>query len=169
MTAPRISWFTAQLKPNASALAERNLHRQGFATFMPQVERDERSPDGFRRVRRPLFPGYLFVGFDPDGNAWRPVSSTRGVARLVSFGGQAPRPVNDALIDSLKRNTDEAGIFRHDAGLVAGAEVVVLTGPFADFCAKVHSLDDAGRAWVLLDLLGQQTRVQLRHEHLRRA
>lgn len=165
----RLEWFVAQLKPNALAIAERNLSRQGFATFMPQIERDERSPSGFQRRRRPLFPGYLFVRFDPLAGGWRAISSTRGVARLVAFGDATPQPVSHALMRQIRQHTDAEGIFRTHQTIRPGDQVTVLSGPFADFVARVHEVDDAGRAWLLLDLLGQETRVQIKQSHLARA
>lgn len=163
-----ISWYVAQLKPNAAQIAERNLHRQGFRTFMPLIERDDRRSPGFQRRLRPLFPGYLFVGFDPVATGWRPIGGTRGIARLVVFGSDAPRAVSPALIETLRCCTGEDGIFRTGLGLSQGDSVVIMTGPFADFCARIQSLDDSGRAWVLLDLLGQETRVQLHRDQLAR-
>ena len=32
------SWFLAQLKPNCANIADRNLKRQGFQTFLPVEE-----------------------------------------------------------------------------------------------------------------------------------
>lgn len=169
MEHPDVGWFVAQLKPNAAALAERNLARQGYPTFMPMIERDERRAPGFKRSLRPLFPGYLFVGFDPAGGNWRPISGTRGVARLVTFGDATPRPVSNELLQNIRNHTDADGIFRTHADLSVGDAVVILTGPLSDLMARLHQLDDDGRAWVLLDLLGQQTRVQMRREQLARA
>lgn len=164
-----LDWFVAQLKPNAAALAERNLARQGYTTFMPLIEREEGRPNRFQRRLKPLFPGYLFVCFDPLAGAWRSVSNTRGIARLVSFGGSVPRPVSRELLHHIRSHTDDEGIFRTQSALAPGDAVVVLAGPFRDLLARVHQLDDDGRAWVLLDMLGQETRVQMRREQLARA
>lgn len=30
-------WFAVQIKPNSYNLAARNLHRQGFETFLPKM------------------------------------------------------------------------------------------------------------------------------------
>jgi transcriptional antiterminator RfaH len=49
------SWFLAQLKPNCANIADKNLKRQGFKTFLPQQE-DTRQRDGkFITALRPLF------------------------------------------------------------------------------------------------------------------
>lgn len=147
-------WFLAQLRPNGLALAERNLLRQGFRIFNPRQTRTRRRGDRFVTENCPLFPGYLFVGFDPLQGGWRAINSTYGVARLVSFGGQ-PRPVPEGLIDGLSARTDA----RTQRLLEPGDRVRIAAGAFADFVATVDSLAPDQRVWVLLDIMGRETRV----------
>lgn len=58
------TWFLAQLKPNSVKIAERNLKRQGFRTFLPVEEVTKRANSKFVTAVRPMFPGYIFVSFD---------------------------------------------------------------------------------------------------------
>ena len=51
------SWFLAQMKPNSHDIANRNLTRQGFETFLPLQEETRRTRGRFVTRRRPLFPG----------------------------------------------------------------------------------------------------------------
>ncbi|SOC21262.1 transcription termination/antitermination protein NusG [Rhodobacter maris] len=156
------AWFLAQLKPNSAAIAERNLHRQGFRTFLPLEPETRKRGGKFVDVTRPLFPGYLFVAFDPARGHWRSINSTQGVARLVSFGN-APAPVPSELVSGLIRRCDDDGkLLPTDArSLVPGDRVRLQTGPFADFVAEVESLASDQRIWVLIDLMGNRTRMQL--------
>ena len=77
-------WFLLQYKPNSHRLALRNLHRQGFETFLPMQDVTQRHSTKFVQQRRPLFPGYMFVSFALDTAPWRKINSTVGVARLVA-------------------------------------------------------------------------------------
>ena len=56
------SWYLAQLKPNAHRIAERNLRRQEFETFLLPVEVTRRKSTTFVNELRPLFPGYIVRG-----------------------------------------------------------------------------------------------------------
>ena len=56
-TAHAINWFLAQMKPNSHDIANRNLTRQGFETFLPLQEETRRTRGRFVTRRRPLFPG----------------------------------------------------------------------------------------------------------------
>jgi transcriptional antiterminator RfaH len=118
---------------------------------------------------RPLFPGYLFVSFTPASRAWRTISSTYGVSRLVTFGESGPAPVPQNLVAGLMARCDEAGHLLPPPALKPGDKAHVLSGPFAQFVATVESLAPQRRVWVLLDILGSQTRVWLDAGQLRTA
>lgn len=155
-----LEWYVVQLRPNAGGLAVNHLHNQGYATFMPRIARNERRNGTHREMLRPLFPGYLFAGV-PSDKDWRQINSTRGVSRIVTFGGRAPSPVQQSIIAALQLRVDQDGVFSPDNALVEGDKVRILSGPLRDFVATLHQLDDAQRAWVLLDILGQETRIEL--------
>lgn len=155
-------WYLVQLKPNGLRRATENLQRQGFGTFMPERRVDVRRRGRFTVERKPVFPGYLFVQFDPEDSGWRAVNSTFGVARLVGFGDTAPRPVPEPLIAGLRSRCDAGDILRPPETLTPGDEVTVLSGPFADFVATVETIPDQERVRVLLDLMGQKVRTELR-------
>jgi transcriptional antiterminator RfaH len=152
-------WFLAQLKPNAWRIAERNLRRQDFTVFNPLEERTVSRRGRFVAEKRPLFPGYLFVGFDPDSAPWRAINSTYGVARLVTFEANRPRVVPTALVEAIMARCDsEARLIPPDR-LTPGTEVRFATGPFTQFVATVEAIAPDKRIWVMLEVMGRETRV----------
>lgn len=48
-----------------------------------------------------------------------------------------------------------------------GDQVAITHGPFADFVAEVEKIDPDRRVWVLMDLMGSQTRVAVGADQLR--
>ncbi|SDK67104.1 transcription termination/antitermination protein NusG [Aliiruegeria lutimaris] len=163
---PSLSWFLAQLKPNCAAIADRNLQRQGFQTFLPLTEETRPRNGRFATTTRPLFPGYIFVAFDPALGPWRKVNATQGVTRLVSFG-KAPAPVPHDLVLHLKQRCDTDGRLLPPKLPKPGDQVTLATGPFANFVAQVEKLAPDQRVWVLMDIMGGQTRVAVSAEQLR--
>ena len=160
-------WFLAQYKPNAHKVALRNLQRQGFEVFLPMSSETVRRDELFKTVLKPLFPGYLFVAFDPRGAAWRTINSTYGVTRLVQFNDQ-PKSVPEDLVEGLKKRCNEAGELQVEpATFLPGEEVRIGHGAFADFVATVEQMTSDRRVWVLLDLLGRSTRVAVKISDLR--
>lgn len=163
---PTRNWFLAQLKPNCAMIADRNLRRQGFDTFLPLEDVTQQRRGTFVTVERPLFPGYIFVAFDMSGGFWRTVNSTYGVTRLVSFG-QEPAVVPDDLVSELTLRCDPAGKLLPPPRLTPGDKVTLITGPFADFVAQIETINAEQRAWVLIEIMGGPTRMVVGTEQLR--
>ena len=160
------AWFLAQLRPNSGLIAERNLKRQGFQTFLPMEEATKQVRGKFAHTLRPLFPGYIFVSFNIAKGHWRVVNSTHGLSRLVSFG-KDPAPVPADIVSQLMLRCDASGKLLPPKLLNSGDEVRLSTGPFADFVATVESIAADRRVWVLLEIMGGQTRVAVPIDQLR--
>lgn len=160
------TWLLAQLKPNCVHIAERNLKRQGFQTFLPLEEVTARRRGKFMTALRPLFPGYIFVAADAATGQWRPINSTYGVARVVSFG-QEPAPVPIAVVNQLMCRCDRSGKLLPPPVLKPGDQVRITSGPFADFVAQIETMVSEQRVWVLLQLMGGQTRAAVKTSQLR--
>ena len=168
MTEESRDWHVALLKPNSADLAQRNLVRQRFEVFMPREIETKRRGSKFVEVSRPLFPGYVFVALEKQGGNIRRVNSTYGVARLISLGN-VPAKVPTELILALRQRCDGDGFLRPPGQLQPGDQVVVKSGPFANFVATVEKLTPDRRVWVLLELLGSSTKVLADPEQLRHA
>ena len=50
--------------------------------------------------------------------------------------------------------------------LKKGDQVRVLTGPFADFIATVEKYESDQRIWILMDLMGRETKIQTPSDNL---
>lgn len=160
------SWFLAQLKPNSANIANRNLKRQGFKTFLPLEEETRQRNGKFVTAIRPMFPGYIFVAFDVARGYWRSVNSTQGVTRLVSFGKE-PAAVPDELISQLVLRCDAGGKLLPSNQLKPGDQVTLTKGPFANFTAEVEKVAPDRRVWILMEIMGGHTRVAVGAEQLR--
>jgi len=159
-------WFLAQLKPNCQRIAHRNLTQQGFQTFLPLREETRRHKGKFHSALKPLFPGYIFVAFDAALGGWNAINSTYGITRLVRFG-EAPAAVPGHIVSQLMLRCDEAGKLLPPRALKSGDAVSLTSGPFSEFVATVEQYAPDKRVWVLLDLMGRQTRIAVEAEALR--
>ncbi len=160
------SWFLAQLKPNCAHIADRNLRRQGFRTFLPMEEGSQNRKGRFIPTLRPMFPGYVFVFFDIAGGLWRKIYSTYGITRLVSFGNE-PAMVPLDIVSQLMLRCDSAGKLLPPKLLKPGDQVRIASGPFADFVATIDDIAPDRRVWVLMEIMGGQTRVAVGADQLR--
>jgi transcriptional antiterminator RfaH len=102
-----------------------------------------------------LFPGYLFVAFDPARQPWRAINGTCGVQRLICRGDQ-PAAVPHRFMDALRARCDAEGfIALPEPEFRAGDIVRLREGAFADHVAKILRLEGRGRVWLLMDVLGR--------------
>ena len=159
-------WYIIQFKPNAHNLAERNLRRQGFKTFLPLQEVTNRKASRFTNNLKPLFPGYMFVGIAEYSAPLSRIKNTLGVSSLVSFDSR-PHQVPNELIAGLMLRCDNSGIIIPQGTLSKGDSVEILKGPFASFIAKVETVDSEQRVWIMMELMGHHAKVKVAAEQIR--
>ena len=140
--------------------AREHLKRQGFDVFLPLIRKTKRQNGKFLDKKLPLFPGYLFIGAVVDPVPWKSVNGTRGISRAVTFDG-IYRPINSHIIEGLKSRCDGNGIVQPMNDIVSGDRVKIERGPFSDFVCNVDEIENEQRAWVLIDLIRQQTRAEV--------
>ncbi|AMD00430.1 transcription/translation regulatory transformer protein RfaH [Halomonas chromatireducens] len=159
-------WYVIQCKGGESFRAAEHLGNQGYDLFHPVLEVQKKRGGKLVWLNEPLFPHYLFIRLDRVASNWRPIRSTRGVLKIVTFGDK-PLPVEDALVDTLR----EKGIGDLNATanvyFRAGEIVEITEGPFKDLQAVFSSHKGEERAIVLLNLLNRQQRLVLPVAQLR--
>jgi len=148
-------WFVAQIKPNGFATASSNLQRQGFETFMPMQARTVRHARKESHVLRPLFPGYIFVSFDPLVTQWRAINNTVGVVNLLTGRANAPQRAPKEMMVALMNGCDAKGNILQQKCFHAGDKVRLVGGPFRDALAEVTKASGGERVRLLFDLMGR--------------
>ena len=143
-------WCIAQIKPNSYRSAIQNLERQGFQTFLPKMEITQRQENKFLVKNVFVFPGYMFVCFDPHSINWTKINSTYGVSKILTFN-KKPSEISSDLILELKTRYEINCNPMQKEKLQKGDSLKFYKGPFADLIAKVESVDSNNRIWVLLE------------------
>ena len=160
------NWYLVQFKRNSHQIADRNLNHQGFKTFLPLQHFTSRRGSEFLASTKPLFPGYMFVRIKPDGAPWQKINSTLGVSRLICQDG-APKKVPTEVVSGLISRCDSLGRLLHPTAVHRGDTVEIHSGALANFIATVDTIDSNSRIWVLMDIMGQITRVQVASEQVK--
>ncbi len=150
------NWFVVQLKPNGLAIAQRHLSHQGFKSFSPFLTETISRTERRSNRSRSLFPGYLFVQFDPAVPGWRSINSTRGLSRLLLNNSHHPTPLPWEFMAALFARSDSQGILQPLDEIQVGDSVRVISGPFADLVTIVDQFTENDRICALVDLLGQK-------------
>jgi len=142
------------------------LVQQRFRTFLSLHEETTRVRGKFSVQNRPLIPGYLFVARDLLKGRWRAVNSTYGITRIVSLGKE-PTLVPFDLVCQLMPRCDQEGKPLSSKLLKPGDEVTMTKGPLANVIATIEAIAPDRRVWVLIDIMGRQTRDAVQADQLR--
>jgi transcription elongation factor/antiterminator RfaH len=153
-------WYAVKAQPRKEDLAVLHLRRQGFLTFLPYVCDTARRLPRPAVVRKPFFPGYLFVKLSLEVDRWRSVNGTIGVSRLVQFGDR-PTSAPRGLVEHLIQLTSEDGELQFDDPLVNGASVRVIGGPFDSFMGILERADANERVTILIEVMARKVSVSV--------
>lgn len=147
------AWYLIQSKPRQEYLAQENLERQGYGTYLPVTTvRRRRRGKSFSEVG-PMFPRYLFIHLSEKTDDWRPIRSTFGVSNLVRFG-QTPARVPDYLINNIRVREDETGLcILPERDFKKGDKVRIAEGPFEGYEAIFQSKTARDRVSLLLQVI----------------
>lgn len=160
-------WFVVQSRPRQEVLAAAAIEvRTALDVFVPEIIETRRS----RKVRRPLFPGYLFVATDPEALPLHTINKTPGVLRVVGFDG-LPRAVDADVVAILRARCTqiiaEGGLPQHS--YKPGDAVRVTDGPLAGLEGVFQGpMTPAERVHVLLTFLRQSQTVEIPLDQLER-
>ncbi len=160
------SWYLLYTKPRQEKLAQENLERQGYMTYLPLIQK-KRKRNGKRiEAIEAFFPRYLFISLNTTTDNWAPIRSTLGVANIVRFT-QYPTVVSDSLISLLMSNEDpDTGLYDEDFNFKSGDSVRITDGALAGYEGFFKARSGEERVIVLLNVMGNQTAVKVESDAL---
>lgn len=169
------AWYVAHAKVGLEGKAEASLRGAGFAVYLPRLKRVVRHARRELVVQRPLFPRYLFFGFELGVRSFYAARAADGVESLVGSSG-VPRTIPGRIVEDLAR-AELAGDFDQTrAPIVApvhefqkGDPVVVTGGPLLGFTARVLRAPPRERVMILLDLFARETIAEVAVSMLRQS
>lgn len=164
-------WYVAGAHAGLEDVAKYRLSQQFLESYIPVY--NEPLGGGRYKTRR-LFPCYIFVELDLDGDGvqapdWRAVArwvnSTRGVTKLLPLHLEKPLPLPVGFVEDLRLscesgNFDPLSVEELARSYVKGQTVPIASGDFAGFSGPL-SYYKKGCAVILLTLLGAQREVHI--------
>lgn len=161
-------WHVAVTHPRAERQAVNEIEALDFPTYLPLCRTDLRLQ---RNAAVPLFPRYVFVGFDPDTDPWGAIMNTRGVLTLIRHALHRPTPVPWGVVENLQERTSERGVVDDPGDALAveripvGATVRVTGGALAGL-AGIVTRSAAERCAVLIRLMGREVTASVDQANL---
>jgi len=161
---PGMKWYVIRTEPQADYLAAGELRQAGFEIFAPRVQTARPRREG---QLAPLFPGYLFLRWDLEGEGKPSFQNAPHVSGWVNFGGVTP-PVADEIVTEL---ADRVETINHEGGLwrrfKAGEKVRIVSNVVESLGEVVEEARSPNsRVKVLIEFMGRLVTVQAPWESL---
>lgn len=166
---PALTYYAASVAAQGERRACEWLERAGFSPFAPSRIVERRHAGRKSLVRRPVFPGYAFVG-KTKTQSWHGILREPGVVSLVSSG---PTPiVLPPWQMKLLAAADELDAYEapkaHDA-FSEGQRVRLVGAMWDGLIGQVMRAPDSRRIAILLDARGQKLKLDVDVDLLRAA
>ena len=152
-------WYAVRTRVAKECLVKESLDAKGYETLLPTYDGAYGRRWDVVRVKRPLFPGYVFCkahSEDPPR-----IVTTPSVISIVSFGGK-PCAVSDVEMQAIRQVTDTVVDKHPVCGLVVGCKVRIGSGPLSGIEGVLMS--DAGKDWIVVGISLMQRSLAARIE-----
>lgn len=154
------AWIVVNTHAHREPVAIENLERQQFEAYCPMIAKRRSHARRSILVRRPLFPGYLFVRASKELLRWRPILSTYGVRRVARTGDELSF-IDNEFIRSLKAREVDGVIVRPPSPYQVGQKVCIAAGPFDGIVATIIEMDEKDRLLVLMNFMNRGIRLKV--------
>ena len=160
-----MSWYVVHTRSRHEYKANTGLIQKNLTTFLPEIESWSKQKDRKKKIRIPLFPGYIFAEAPTlDNETKLSILKTAGVVRILGKKENSePIPVPDSKIDAIRRlvNT-KTEIFTMQFPQ-DGEPARIMDGPFAGIEGTVVSSNVEKELFVIsIDLLQRSVAIKLK-------
>lgn len=153
-------WYAVYTKPKHERKVNAHLVQEGITAFLPEIERWSRRRDRKKKVSYPIFPGYLFINTDLNGDSRLKVIKTKGVVRILGNKG-IPTAIPTYQIDAIQKAIDNKKTISTYPYLKKGQIVKVIHGPLNGVEGIFVSEKDKGKLVISVDILQRSVSVAI--------
>jgi transcription antitermination factor NusG len=144
-------WYVLWTCSHCEHRVQEQLLDKGFDAFLPIIEGWARR-DGFRRrVRSPMFPGYLFLRHRMDADSYVAASNVPGVVRFLGEGWNRLAAVPEPEMAAVRRVAASGLPVRAYGYLTEGQRVRITQGALAGL-EGVFLRDQAHKGLVVISV-----------------
>lgn len=125
-------WYALWTHSHCEQLVRGQLEAQGFELFLPTVGVWSKRGGLKHRIRRPLFPGYLFLRDQLCGPRYVELLKARGLVGVLGKGNGEPGVIPEQEIEAIRVLVQSDLPSSPHPYLKAGQRVRIVEGPLAD-------------------------------------
>ena len=162
VAAAEAQWFVLWTRSHCEQLVHDQLITKGFQPFLPTIEVWSRRAGARRRVRVPMFSGYLFLNDVLDKYRDVEVRKARGLVSILGEGWDRRAVVPSRDVEAIRRVVNAKLRVRPHPYLRRGQRVRITRGPMADVEGVLLRINDNKGVVILsVDLLQRSVAVEI--------
>ena len=156
------AWHVLWAHSHCERLLFDQLSARGYTVFLPELSVWSRRAGARRTLRRPMFPGYLFLHHALDRRSCLELRKARGLVSILGSGWGRPAVLRDQEIDALRALSESGEPCSPYPYLREGMRVRIARGPLAGVEGiLVRGQDEQGILVVSIDLLQRSVAVRI--------
>jgi transcription elongation factor/antiterminator RfaH len=159
------AWYVAHTRSRFEQVVFDGLQGKSLEAFLPKITTMSKRRDRRKKIRIPLFPGYVFLKSDLNVDERLEIVKTVGLVRLVG-NKDGPVAVPDESIESLRIMVATESPVETGSRFKKGDRVMVVEGPFAGVVGIFVRYRGHGRIVVEIEALGQYAAVSVTEEQV---
>ena len=159
-----MSWYAVHTKSRHEDKVYARLLQKSITTFFPKLEVWSTRKDRRKRIKIPMFAGYLFVDISEMTNERKlDVLTTYGVVRILGKpNSHVPVPVPDEQIEAIQRLINSEVEIRSFTYPKEGEYARIVDGPFKGIEGVVVATDFRKNLFVVsIDILQRSVAIKL--------
>lgn len=159
------AWYVLHTRSRFEQVVFDGLNGKSLEAFLPKITVMSKRRDRRKKIRVPLFSGYVFIRSDLNPLERVEIVKTIGVVRIIG-NKDGPVSVPDEAIDSLRIMVDGDNLVETGTRFRKGDRVMVVEGPFAGVIGTFVRYRGFRRVVVDIEALGQYAAVSVSEEHV---
>ena len=158
------SGYEAKVKAARIEAAEREELQEQIGDVLIPTEQVVELKDGQKKTaERKFFPGYMLINMELTEPSWLLVKNTSNVIGFIGGSSGKPSPITEREVDKIMARVQEgADKPKPKVAYQAGAEILVIDGPFNEFNGTIESVNyEKNLLKVEVLIFGRTTSVEL--------
>lgn len=155
------SWYALYVISRHEQKVNDRLIRKNIETFLPLVEKWSRRKDRRKKIKVPLFPGYIFVRTTMTPYNHLEILKTDSVVKILGINGK-PTPISDEQIHAIKALMKSGLPTMSFPYMKEGMRVRVVNGPLMGVEGFLIKIQPSKHRLILsIDLIKESTSVEI--------
>ena len=158
-------WYVIYVRSRHEKKVHQLLQKKGIESSLPLVNTVRVWGDRKKKVKIPLFKGYVFVHIDLQLEKFN-VLQTNGVVKFIALKKE-PSRIPDRQMYWIQKMVNKSDTVQLELEIPVGKKVRVIMGPFTGTEGTVMRKGKRSRLFILVQSIMQAVSIEIKTEYLK--